>query len=238
MGRLGLALTALNVVAITAAIWLGVEYRKASAEYDAFTDAIVRRDSGLPLRATLDPLKASVAIRDWVYRSFTPKPRDALPGADPPIRYASLGTPQATMECGGATETFIWALRAVGLHARLVQLAGKSYLDGTDRFDTHVTAEVLIGDKWVVSDPTYNVSFRCGGELLSVIGIEGCLAHGMTPVPVHGKGVVNGRQLPKGYFHYYAAFVIRKPQNIDAPKIEHPEGWLEQASAQYDSKGD
>lgn len=233
MGRLGLALTALNVVAITAAVWLGVEYRKEVAEYDAFADAIVRRDAGLPLRATLDPLKASVSIRDWVYRSFTIKPNDALPDAEPPIRYASLGTPQATMECGGATETFIWALRAVGLHARLVQLAGKRFLEGDDRFDTHVTAEVLIGNKWVMSDPTYNVSFRCYGELLSVQGIKACLREGDTPIQITGKSVIGERELPADYFHYYEAFVIRKPKNIDAPKIERPEGWLEQASAQY-----
>ena len=64
--------------------------------------------------------------------------------------------------CGnfGLAETLL--LAEIGIPARPVQLATKQFVEGQDRFATHVLLEFFDPDigKWVLSDPTFNIGFE------------------------------------------------------------------------------
>ena len=56
--------------------------------------------------------------------------------------------------CGTATNAFVNLAQSIGLHARRLLLLDQ------DGLSKHVVVEVLIGDRWVVVDPSYHFIFR------------------------------------------------------------------------------
>lgn len=133
-------------------------------------------------------------------------------------------------------------MNQVGVPARIVQLAGKGFLDGTSQKDTHITVEASIGGAWRISDPTYNVHFNCsdGSENLSIEQAEQCVARGAQLVGVPGKTQFKGigRTIADNYPAPYATFLAARaplPREAAVKPIDvspHPD-WIAKALAQY-----
>lgn len=78
------------------------------------------------------------------------------------------------LTCNGMSELFIHALRRQGYKARklfVVKSIG-------DQHATHTLVEVFENNKWVIYDPTFNVSFKKNGELLGAVEIANSLEDG------------------------------------------------------------
>jgi hypothetical protein len=113
---------------------------------DGFSDAIV--PNSLPeeqkVRAILDWMRTEPS------RANTTEP-DALATRDPEI---TLTYHQLLRVCGTATNAFLNLARSSDLRVRRLLLLSP------DRKTKHVVAEVLIGERWVIVDPTYRVIMK------------------------------------------------------------------------------
>jgi hypothetical protein len=110
---------------------------------DGFSDAIV--PNMLPAEQKVK------AILNWMRvessRAVAADP-DALAHRDPEM---TLNYQQLLNVCGTATNAFLNLARSSDLQVRRLLLLSP------DRNTKHVVAEVLIGDRWVIVDPTYRV---------------------------------------------------------------------------------
>src|ERR1700686_5116175 len=113
---------------------------------DGFSDAIV--PNTLPAEQQVE------AILNWMRaepsRANTTNP-DALAKRDPEM---TLTYRQLLNVCGTATNAFLNLVRSSDLRARRLLLLT------ADNNTKHVVAEVLIGDRWIIVDPTYRVILR------------------------------------------------------------------------------
>ncbi len=78
------------------------------------------------------------------------------------------------LTCNGMSELFLYALCLQGYKARklfVVKSIG-------DPFATHTLVEVFQNGKWIIYDPTFNVSFQRDGQLLGAIDIANSLLDG------------------------------------------------------------
>lgn len=76
--------------------------------------------------------------------------------------------------CNGMSELFLHALRVQGYKARklfVVKSIG-------DPYATHTLVEVFENNKWVIYDPTFNVSFKKDDQLLGAVDISKSLIDG------------------------------------------------------------
>src|SRR5262249_17673206 len=113
---------------------------------NGFSDAIV------PAAAT--PQQKVEAILHWMNsgppRAVAVDP-DALPQRDPEV---TLNYKQLLSVCGTATNAFLNVARSSHLNVRRLLLLTP------ERQTKHVVAEVLLGNKWVIVDPTYRLMMR------------------------------------------------------------------------------
>lgn len=96
-------------------------------------------------------------------------------------------------------------LSALGLPSRKVWL----YRDFFERYDIHVTVEVLLQNKWVIMDPTFGVSFMNSvGELLSAQELKGYFLTGHTQEvkPVSWGSVAYPARLENYYLNYWPLY--------------------------------
>lgn len=78
------------------------------------------------------------------------------------------------LSCAGMAELFLHALRAQGYKVRklfVVKSIG-------DPYATHTLVEVFENNKWVIYDPTFNVSFKKNGQILGAVDISKSLIDG------------------------------------------------------------
>ena len=113
---------------------------------DGFSDAIV--PNALPAEQKVE------AILNWMLaepsRAIAENP-DALRKRDPEM---TLTYRQLLNVCGTATNAFLNLARSSDLRVRRLLLLTP------DRNTKHVVAEVLIGDRWIIVDPTYRVIMK------------------------------------------------------------------------------
>jgi hypothetical protein len=113
---------------------------------DGFSDAIV--PNALPAEQKVE------AILNWMLaepsRAIAQNP-DALRKRDPEM---TLTYRQLLNVCGTATNAFLNLARSSDLRVRRLLLLTP------DRNTKHVVAEVLIGDRWIIVDPTYRVIMK------------------------------------------------------------------------------
>jgi hypothetical protein len=113
---------------------------------DGFSDAIV--PNSVPAEQKL------MAILDWMRaepsRAIATDP-ETLSKRDPEN---TLTYKQLLNVCGTATNAFLNLARSSDLRVRRLLLLGP------DRSTKHVVAEVLIGDRWIIVDPTYRVVMK------------------------------------------------------------------------------
>src|SRR5713226_2566488 len=113
---------------------------------DGFSDAIVPN--------TLPAEQKVAAILNWMRaepsRAIAANP-EALARRDPEM---TLTYHQLLKVCGTATNAFLNLARSSALRVRRLLLLSP------DRKAKHVVAEVLIGERWVIVDPTYRVIMK------------------------------------------------------------------------------
>ena len=143
----------LLAVALIAVAYAG--YREFAIRWylDGFSDAIV---------PGIMPAEPKVqAILDWmrIEPSRAPGNPDGLSTRDPQV---TLNYQKLLQVCGTATNAFLNLAREDDLHVRRLLLLSP---DGNTK---HVVAEVLIGGRWIVVDPTYRAIMRdANGRLLT-----------------------------------------------------------------------
>jgi Transglutaminase-like superfamily len=113
---------------------------------DGFSDAIVPN--------SLPPEQKVQAILNWMRaepsRAIASDP-DALSKRDPEM---TLTYKQLLNVCGTATNAFLNLARSSDLRVRRLLLLS------ANRTTKHVVAEVLIGERWIIVDPTYRVIMK------------------------------------------------------------------------------
>ncbi len=140
------AVNALLLVSFVAVLYsVGWEFSTRSY-LNGFSDAIIP--------ASDDPEQKIEAILQWM--AHGPVRRSAadpggLAARDPED---TLNIQRLLEVCGTATNAFVNLAQSNGLHARRLLLLDQ------DGFSKHVVVEVLIGDRWVVVDPSYHFILR------------------------------------------------------------------------------
>jgi hypothetical protein len=136
----------LLVAVIVSSVYAGVREYSVRRYLDGFSDAIV--PNALPEEQKLN------AILSWMRaepsRAMSANP-EALAKRDPET---TLTYSQLLNVCGTATNAFLNLARSSDLRARRLLLLT------ADNTSKHVVAEVLIGDRWIIVDPTYRVILR------------------------------------------------------------------------------
>ncbi len=154
------AVNLLLAVAVVSSMYAGVREYSVRRYLDGFSDAIV--PNSLPEEQKLD------AILSWM-RAEPSRASTANPGAlakrNPEI---TLTYRQLLNVCGTATNAFLNLARSSDTRARRLLLLTP------DRNTKHVVAEVLIGEQWIIVDPTYQRDHEgCGGPLFDSQGPAG-----------------------------------------------------------------
>src|SRR6202521_4012512 len=140
------AVNLLLVVSLVAVLY-GVGWEFSTRSYlKGFADAIIP--------ASDNPEQKIEAILQWM--AHGPVRRSAadpggLAARDPED---TLNIQQLLEVCGTATNAFVNLAQSNGLHARRLLLLDQ------DGLSKHVVVEVLIGDRWVVVDPSYHFVLR------------------------------------------------------------------------------
>jgi Transglutaminase-like superfamily len=140
------AVNALLLVSLVALLYSGGWEFSTRSYLKGFSDAIIP--------ASDDPEQKIEAILQWM--AHGPVRRSAadpggLAARDPED---TLNIQQLLEVCGTATNAFVNLAQSNGLHARRLLLLDQ------DGLSKHVVVEVLIGDRWVVVDPSYHFILR------------------------------------------------------------------------------
>ena len=117
------------------------------------------------------------------------------------FEHAELG---GGLSCAGMAELFLYALRSQGYKARklfVVKSIG-------DQYATHTIVEVFENNKWVIYDPTFNVSFEREGQFLGAIDIAKSLVDGsfIKIKPIFYGEVAYSARLEMYPIHWLAHF--------------------------------
>ncbi|MBZ5659129.1 MAG: transglutaminase-like domain-containing protein [Acidobacteriia bacterium] len=140
------AINCLLIVSLAAALYgIGWEFSTRSF-LKGFTDAIIP--------ASDNPEQKAEAILAWIANG--PARRSTTNPADLSLRNPedTLNFQQLLQVCGTATNAFVNLAESTGLRTRRLLL-----LNG-NRASKHVVAEVLVGDRWIIVDPSYHTIFR------------------------------------------------------------------------------
>lgn len=136
----------LLALAVVSSIYAGVREYSVRRYLKGFSDAVVPESAA--------PEQKVQAILTWMQsgpaRNVAADPQD-LSGRDPEN---TLNYRQLLTVCGTATNAFLNLARSGGLTVQRLLLLSP------DRNTKHVVAEVRIGARWVVVDPTYRAIFR------------------------------------------------------------------------------
>ncbi len=147
-----------------------------------------------------------IELRDYVYRKTILGPGD-FDYQNPFDHFIKFNQNQVEMYCGGMAMTYSWLLGKLGVPSRTVQLLSKRFYQGDTSGETLVSVEVFDNklNKWIISDPTFNVSFTCDGqgELLSLQDLYDCKSRGREIAAVeNGITYLPGRRLSEYHVKY------------------------------------
>ncbi len=142
----GYAINCLLIVSFAAVLY-GIGWEFSTRSYlKGFTDAIIP--------ASDDPEQKAEAILAWI--ADGPARRSTTNPADLSLRNPedTLNFQQLLQVCGTATNAFVNLAESAGLRTRRLLLLDEN------RSSKHVVAEVLVGDRWIIVDPSYHTIFR------------------------------------------------------------------------------
>jgi Transglutaminase-like superfamily len=145
---------ALLIVAAAALLYSGAWEYSVREYLRGFSDALIPASSS--------PEQKVEAILSWM-RNGPQRPKasnpEELSKRDPET---TLNYQQLLSVCGTATNAFLNLARSSGLSARRLLLLTP------ERSTKHVVAEVFIGERWIIVDPTYRTLMRdAQGHLLT-----------------------------------------------------------------------
>jgi len=120
--------------------------------------------------------------------------------------------------CGGMAELYHYNLYEHGIKARIIQLQR----DVGNKYDSHVTVEVYLNNRWVIFDPTFNVSYEKDGVLIGAQEIHQSLIDGTFNRirPIFYGEVAYPARLDKYYMHWLSLY-----DNIFVP-VNAKSAWL------------
>jgi hypothetical protein len=205
----------LLVVVVVSSLYAGVREYSVRRYLDGFSDAIV--PNAMPEEQKLQ------AILDWMRA----EPSRAT-ATDPDVlskRYPemTLTYTQLLNVCGTATNAFLNLARSSDLRARRLLLLTP------DNNTKHVVAEVLIGERWIIVDPTYRMIMKnAAGLYLTRKDLQDpvVFAQAISGVPNYPReynydhfGHVRLARLP------YVGFGVRKTLDTIAPGWEEALDW-------------
>ena len=160
------------------------------------------RVSGEPWAKAGDVKTRYIGALEWVMnRSGAVGPEET----DDPVELLKSVEVGGCSNCTGMAILYQNTLAAVGLPSRTVRLQRNI----RDFYDAHVTVEVLIDGKWVIMDPSFNVTFENPeGELLSAQEIKTLFFKGLHDrvKPVFHGEVKYPARLEKYYIDYLPLF--------------------------------
>jgi transglutaminase superfamily protein len=205
----------LLVAVVVSSMYAGVREYSVRRYLDGFSDAIV--PNSMPEEQKLQ------AILDWMRaepsRAIAADP-DALAKRDPEM---TLTYAQLLNVCGTATNAFLNLVRSSDLRARRLLLLTP------DNNTKHVVAEVFIGGRWIIVDPTYRVIMRdAAGHYLTRKDLQNPLvfAQAISVVPNYPRDY--------NYDHFahvrlarvpYIGVGLRKMMGTIAPEWEEAVDW-------------
>ena len=137
------------------------------------------------LATTTDPTALAILLRNDVQKGITVGANTTeWTSVDAYERYVqAILTGQQPVLCGGTQILYADLLEAFGLQGRYIDLFA------ADGINTHASVEVQLNNKWVVMDPTFNVSFMdANGQRLSIADVQAGVPYtvsndGVTPQP-------------------------------------------------------
>lgn len=136
----------LLILSLVAVAWTGVWEYSVRKYLQGFSDAIVPEASS--------PQEKAEAILAWM-RNGPPRLEAARPAdLSPHDPTDTLNYHELLQVCGSATNAFLNLSRSAGFEARRLLLLTP------ERTAKHVVAEVHLGDRWVIVDPTYRVFLK------------------------------------------------------------------------------
>jgi Transglutaminase-like superfamily len=205
----------LLVVVLVSSLYAGGREYSVRRYLDGFSDAIV--PNSMPEEEKLQ------AILDWMRaepsRATSTDP-DALAKRDPEM---TLTYSQLLNVCGTATNAFLNLVRSSDLRARRLLLLTP------DNNTKHVVAEVLIGGRWIIVDPTYRVIMKdAAGHYLTRKDLQdpAVFSQAISAVPNYPREYtydhfahVRLARLP------YVGFGLRKMLGAIAPGWEEAIDW-------------
>ena len=205
----------LLVIVVVSSLYAGVREYSVRRYLDGFSDAIV--PNAMPEEQKLQ------AILDWMRvepsRATATDP-ESLSKRDPEM---TLTYTQLLNVCGTATNAFLNLARSSDLRARRLLLLTP------DNNTKHVVAEVLIGERWIVVDPTYRVIMKdAKGHFLTRKDLQdpAIFEQAVSAVPDYPRmynydhfGHVRLARLP------YVGFGVRKTLDAIAPGWEEALDW-------------
>lgn len=121
-----------------------------------------------------DELEKALIIKEWAMNQATMRGADIDAGT--PYNMLTQMREGRGALCGGMASIYQAALSSVGMQARVIQLIRSNLSE-----DTHVTVEVLLDNKWVVIDPTFNCYFIIGSEMASATDLHNLLLKNENP---------------------------------------------------------
>lgn len=201
-----------------------------------FAPIKIRNDIGVDAEAT--PMMIAVAARDFVYRQSRIGPEDTL---KPWERYIRTADGDITQVCSGMAQAYAFALGVLKIPARIVTLGTEDYVLGRNRYDTHATVEALIDRRWIVFDPTFNVSFDFSNSerQLSTPGMKSCVDRGHNLVPIKGKTQMKGRTVEDYYLPYEKLLFAYERAETVSEGVTYPRdafpyfGWFSRSERQH-----
>jgi Transglutaminase-like superfamily len=205
----------LLVLVLVSSLYAGGREYSVRRYLDGFSDAIV--PNSMPEEEKLQ------AILDWMRaepsRATSTDP-DALAKRDPEM---TLTYSQLLNVCGTATNAFLNLVRSSDLRARRLLLLTP------DNNTKHVVAEVLIGGRWIIVDPTYRVIMKdAAGHYLTRKDLQdpAVFSQAISAVPNYPREYtydhfahVRLARLP------YVGFGLRKMLGAIAPGWEEAIDW-------------
>lgn len=136
----------LLAVALVATIWSGVWEYSVRQYLDGFSDAIV------PDTATSEQKVETILA--WMRNGAPRQEASKLTELSPRDPQDTLNYRQLLAVCGSATNAFLNLSRSTGVEARRLLLLTP------ERNTKHVVAEVYLGGRWVIVDPTYRAILK------------------------------------------------------------------------------
>ncbi len=140
------AVNTLLLVSVVAVLYsIGWEFSTRSY-LKGFSDAIIP--------ASADPVQKIEAILQWMAHGPLRRSEADPGGLAQRNPEDTLNIQQLLAVCGTATNAFVNLAQSSGLHARRLLLLDQRGLS------KHVVVEVLIGDRWIVVDPSFHFILR------------------------------------------------------------------------------